>query len=238
MHAKFTVLDVKRLHLPEFNEALTDRIGSESQEKLDELIKDSLERQVTHTQRQKTRDQLLEKITESAAWELPEGLVQKHTENALRREILEMQQAGYSRQQIMAREAELRQQSLSSTQQALKQHFILDKIATENEIECTDSDIEMEIMMMAYQEGSNPRKLRARMVKTGMIENLEAQIRERKAIDFLLEKVQFEDQPLENFFEDTVEGVNRSITTTVGSNDVHDHEHDHDGDDHDHDHDA
>jgi len=218
VHAKFTILDVKRMELPELDDAMLERIGAESKEKLDELLKDSLTRQVSYEQRQKTREQVLEKITESASWELPEGLVRKHVDNALRREILEMQQAGFTRQQIMARESQLRQQSLSVTQQALKEHFVLDRIASKEDIECTNEDISMEIAYMAMQQGESPRKLRARLIKSGMIENLEAQIRERKSVDFILSKANFEDEPMESFLDESVETINRSITSNI--NDV------------------
>jgi trigger factor len=136
---------------------------------------------------------VLEKITESATWDLPEALVTKQTENALRREVLEMQQAGYTTQQILARENELRQQSISSTRQALKEHFVLDRIATKESIEVTPIDIESEINMMAVQRGESARKVRARLQKSGVIENLEAQIRERKSVDLILRSAQFED---------------------------------------------
>ena len=217
---KFKVLDVKRVELPELDEAMLGRIGAESVDQLNEMLKESLDRQVSYEQRQKTREQVLEKITESADWDLPEGLVRKHVDNALRREILEMQQAGFSRQQIMARESQIRQQSLSTTQQALKEHFVLDKIATVEDIECTGDDIATEIYYMAMQQGENPRKLRSRLVKNGMIENLEAQIRERKAVDFILSKATFEDVEMEDLLSDSVETVNRSITSSIQDTEV------------------
>ena len=104
-----------------------------------------------------------------------------------------MQQAGFTSQQILARENELRQKSISSTRQALKEHFVLDRIATKEKIEVTPIDIESEINMMAVQRGESPRRVRARLQKSGVIENLEAQIRERKAVDFILRSAQFED---------------------------------------------
>ena len=61
-----------------------------------------------------------------------------------RPEILEMQQAGFSRQDIQARENELRQQAISSTRQALKEHFVLDKIATTENLMVDPSEIDME----------------------------------------------------------------------------------------------
>jgi trigger factor len=131
--------------------------------------------------------QVLEQITASADWELPEKLVLNQTENALRREMLEMQQAGYTTQQVRSRENEMRQKAVSETRQALKEHFVLDKIADAEEIEVSPSDVESEIFMMAMQSGENPRRVRARLQKSGMIDNLEAQIRERKAVDVVLE---------------------------------------------------
>jgi len=113
----------------------------------------------------------------------------------MRREILEMQQAGFTTQQILARENELRQKSISTTRQALKEHFVLDRIATKEQIEVSPIDIESEINMMALQRGESPRRVRARLQKSGVIENLEAQIRERKAVDFILRSAQFEDVP-------------------------------------------
>jgi trigger factor len=171
-----------------------------------------LQRQVTFEQRQACRKQVLEKITESATWELPEALVEKQTENALRREILEMQQAGYTTQQILARENELRQQSISSTRQALKEHFVLDRIATQEKIEVSPIDIESEINMMAVQRGESPRRVRARLQKSGVIENLEAQIRERKAVDFILKSAQFEDVAApKSTVDDNVQALSLSV---------------------------
>lgn len=198
LKARISVSSVKKLEIPALDGDLLDRIGVESEEKLREEVKDILERQVTYQQRQSAREQLLEIIGESADWELPEELVLKQVENALHREILEMQQAGYTPKEIRARENDLRQRSVSVTRQAMKEHFILDSIATAEDIEVSPQDVEMEIMMMSFQSGETPRRLRARLVKSGVIENLEAQIRERKAVDVALDKAKYEETPMED----------------------------------------
>jgi trigger factor len=188
-----------------------DRLGVESEEEFDEEIRGILDRQVTYEQRQTTRRQVLDKMTDSADWDLPEDLVLKQVENALRREILEMQQAGFTTQQIQARENELRQQAVSSTHRALKEHFVLDKIASDANLQVEPSDIESEIRLMAMQRGESPRRVRARLTKSGMIENLEAQIRERKAVDLILSQAKFKDTPMPVAEEDRVEALPRSI---------------------------
>jgi trigger factor len=197
LKAVFNVAEVHRFHPAELGASLLDRIGVESEEKMRDEIRTILERQVTYRQRQSARQQLLELITASSEWELPEELVMKQVDNALHREILEMQQAGYTPPEIRARENELRQQSVSTTRTAMKEHFVLDRIATTEGIEVGEADIEMEIMMMAFQSGETPRRLRARLVKSGVIENLEAQIRERKAVDVALEKAAYDEVPME-----------------------------------------
>ncbi len=224
VHATVTVLDIKRLELPELDDALLERIGVNTVEELDDLLKKSLEGQIAYEQRQATRQQVLDKITEASSWDLPEGLVRKHVDNAIRREVLEMQQSGFSREEIMARENKIRQESVSMTEQALKEHFVLDKIATDQNIECTAEDIEAEIVNMAMQQRESPRKLRAKMVKSGMIENLEAQIRERKTIDFVLSKVSFKDVPSGKSLEESVESINRSITSSINDSEVSENE--------------
>jgi len=162
---------------------------------------------VEYQQRQTAREQVLEKITESADWDLPESLVEQQTENALRREILEMTQAGFTREQISARENEIRQNAIENTRKALKEHFVLDRIATRENIDCEQADIDQELLMMSFQSGEPLRRVRARMVKNGMIENMEAQLRERKAIDFILENASFEDVDRKPSVEDNVASV-------------------------------
>lgn len=217
LKATISVSSVKKLEIPVLDGDLLDRIGVDSEEKLRQEVRDILERQVTYQQRQSAREQLLEVIGESADWELPEELVLKQVENALHREILEMQQAGYTPKEIRARENDLRQRSVSVTRQAMKEHFILDSIATAEEIEVSDQDIEMEIMMMAFQSGETPRRLRARLVKTGVIENLEAQIRERKAVDVALDKAKYEESPMEDDLvgDLNVEAVDEAICNVM-----------------------
>lgn len=212
VHAEFELLDLKRLELPEMNKALFDRLGIESEEELRNNIRQTLERQAVYRERQFARSQVLSKITESANWELPEKLVTRQVENALRREVLEMQQAGFTAADIRARENQLRQNAISTTRQALKEHFVLDRIATEEEIEVGRQDLEQEIMLMAIQQGESPRRLRSRLQKTGLIENLEAQLRERKAIDFILSKAEFVDVPAKAEEPvDRVEAVPQSV---------------------------
>lgn len=220
VHATFKVLDVKRMEVPELTEEFLERIGAENVDELRDQIRGMLERQVKYEQRQATREQVMEKITDSADWDLPEDLVKRQVENALRREILELQQAGFTSKEILVRENDLRQRSLTMTRQNLKQHFVLDRIAEEKGIEVTSEDLEMEIFSMAMQRGENPRRVRARMVKNGSIENLEAQIRERMAVDVILDSAEYKDVDMPPTVSNEIEALNRSVCHTTSQSDA------------------
>ena len=211
VQATLKIEEVNRVKLPELNRALFQRVGVETIDELRIEIEQALQRQIQYDQRQAVRRQVLDKITASATWELPEDLVLKQVENAMYREVLEMQQAGYTEQHIRVRENELRQHQVSMTRQAMKEHFILDKIATQEGIEVSEYDVEAELHYMAMSRGENIRRMRARMEKSGVIENLEAQIRERKAVDVILSKAVFEDVPMETPDTLNVEAVELEV---------------------------
>ncbi|MCA9059378.1 MAG: trigger factor [Planctomycetaceae bacterium] len=190
---KISVHEIQSVEPPVLDKEFLGQLNCETPEELDDAIRQSMTRQIEYQGRQTARRQILEKITESADWDLPESLVRQQTENALRREILEMAQAGFTREQIAARESQIRQDAIETTRQALKEHFVLDRIATQENIEAEEMDVAMELQMMSFQSGESVRRIRARMAKSGRIENLLAQLRERKTVDFMLSKAQFKD---------------------------------------------
>jgi trigger factor len=107
--------------------------------------------------------------------------------------VLEMRRAGMSDTEIRAREAQLWQNILASTRQALIEHFLLDKIATQEKIEVDPMDIESEIRTLAIQSGQTPRRVRARLEKEGALDDLHTQVLERKALERILEYAEYED---------------------------------------------
>ena len=58
----------------------------------------------------------------------------------------------------LTRENELRQNSMASTATALKEHFILERIAEEHEIDAESHDFDAEIRMIAMQGQDSPRR--------------------------------------------------------------------------------
>jgi len=74
----------------------------------------------------------------------------------------------------------------------LKLFFILQKIATEANVDVEEGDLNSRVAMIAAQRGLRPEKLKQTMAKDGTLANLYVTMREQKAVDELLKKVQIE----------------------------------------------
>jgi len=194
--AEFEVLEVKQLKLPELTEDFLQEMGNfESEEKLREAIQADLQRQLEYEQQQKIRGQITSMLTESASWELPPGLLKRQSARELERAVMELRRAGFSEAEIRARENQLQQNSASSTAQGLKEHFILERIAEEENVEAEEGDFEKEIFLMAMQSGESPRRVRAQIEKRGLMDVLQNQILERKVLEVVQAQAKFNDEP-------------------------------------------
>ena len=71
------------------------------------------------------------------------------------------------------------------------------------------------------------------MVKSGMMDNLEAQLRERKAVDFIIGKASFKDIPREPFAESDVATASFAICGNLANTSDASHADDEDDDEHD-----
>jgi trigger factor len=195
--ATFEVKEVKALRLPELTPEFLRTFEVHSPEQLRELIGVLLQRQLEHNQRQAARQQVLSHIAAAANWDLPEDLLRRQARKAMARKVMEMKADGISEQEIAQRERVLRQDILASTALALKEHFVLQKIAEVEKIDVEEEDIDDEIARIAAQTDDSPRRVRARLEKEDLLDALAAEMVERKALDLILESADYEDVPLD-----------------------------------------
>jgi trigger factor len=191
------VRDVKQIRLPELTREFLELLGNfENEGEFRSAVRAALERQLEYRQNQTIRQQIANLLTESAGWALPPELLQRQAERELQRAIMELRSSGFSDEQIRAHANTLRQDSRKATARALKEHFILERIAEDQGIEPDDQDYTMEISLMAHQSNESPRSIRARIEKRGLMDALRNQIVERKTIELIKSHARFKDTPL------------------------------------------
>jgi trigger factor len=199
LQATFTIKDVKTTRPPELTrELLEDVFGVSTPEALDELVQTLLERRLEYTQRQVARRQVLEQIASAATWELPQDMLRRQARKTLARRVMEMRNAGMSDEQIAGRRRLLEQDVLKNTAAALKEHFVLQKVAEVEKIEIEEEDIDIEIERLADQAGESFRKMKARLEKEDLMEAVAADLLERKALDLIIANATYEDYEMKS----------------------------------------
>lgn len=196
IQAKFHVKDIKVVRLPELTPDLLSEFGVRNEDQFQELIGAVMERRLEYVQRQSFRQQILAQITEATKWELPQDLLLRQSKRALAKRVMEMRAAGMADEEIVGKRRLLEQDVVRSTALALREHFVLQKIAEQEKIEIDEADIDDEIERIADRTNESPRKVRARMEKEDLIEALATELLERKALDLVLENAVYEDVEL------------------------------------------
>ncbi len=184
------ILDVKRVE-QQASDELVAQLGMESADQLKEMIRSTLESRLQYAQREQIREQINKSLTESANWELPPDLLRRQSRRELDRSVIEMRSSGFSEQEIQARENLLRQNVLAKTESLLKEHFILERIAEDQDIEADTTDYDLEVTRIAMQQNDSPRRVRARLERSGQIDSLRNMIIERKVIEKITDKATF-----------------------------------------------
>jgi trigger factor len=196
VQATFLVKEVKAVKMPELTHEFLHTFRVHTPEQLRELVQVVLQRRLEYQQRQSIRQQVLEHIAAASTWELPNDLLLRQSRRALQRRVMEMKSEGIAEDEINSRMRLLQQDVIKSTELALKEHFVLQKIAEVEKIDVSDDDINDEIDRIADQGDESPRRVRARLEKEDMLEALAIEMIERKALDLILDSAEYTDVPL------------------------------------------
>lgn len=196
--AEFHVVEVIRRHRPELTSSMLEELGDfENEQELRNFIRESLIRQQEYRQREALRKQITETLTASADWELPPDLVKRQTRRELERKVLELRRNGFPDDQIQSVVNLMRQNARSATEAALREHFILEKIAEDQKVDAEPKDYDDEIELIAEQSEVPARRVRARLEKSGQMDALRNQIVERKVIELITAAATVTDEPVD-----------------------------------------
>ncbi len=196
---KFTILDIKRYEGVELNEETIKQFGENFSDvgEVRDAIKSELERRMTYEQNRLIRQTITSQLTEAANWQLPQDLLERQSRREVERAVMELRSNGLGEDFINAYENNLRQNSLEQTAIALREHFILERIAESESIEDTPEDYDHEIDLIAASMGDSARRVRSKLEKSGQLDALRNQIVERKVLDLIKQHATFKDLPFE-----------------------------------------
>ncbi|RSK28051.1 trigger factor [Bacillus sp. HMF5848] len=187
---KVKIHEIKTKTLPELDDELAKDID-DSVETLEELktkTRERLESQKKQDADNQLRDALVEKATENATVDIPEAMINTEIEQMLQQFEQRLSQQGLNLElyyQFSGQDEEaLREQMKADAQTRVKANLVLEAIASAENIEVTDEDVQAEIDKLAemYQRPADEiKKL------LGSIEGLKEDLKIQKAVELLVE---------------------------------------------------
>ncbi len=184
----FTCTGVKRRVLPDLDDEFAKDLELGSLDALKKKVREDLEKAAVERAAEEAKKKLLDKVIESNPIDAPPSLVEAQTRDYIERTRMEFQMRGMNMNPNEEQIAEMRTAVKDNAEKAVKRALILSAIAAKEKIEVPDKELEAEIAKNAEESQIPPEKLRALYEKENLLQAIRMQIRERKTIDFLLEK--------------------------------------------------
>jgi trigger factor len=187
-HYSVDVLGIKTKKLPELNDEFAKDVSDATS--LDELktkIKESLEHERDHRQKDLQREKVIGELVKLHDFPVPESLVEHQMDVRLERVVRSLAQQGVDPRAVNVDWVTLRRRQEDRAKDDVKAELVIDRIASEEKIEVTDEELDHEIEHMAGHAGESAEAFRARLTKQGALDRMKAKLRSDKTIDWLAE---------------------------------------------------
>jgi trigger factor len=162
---------------------------------LDELrkkIRERLDHEKEHRQKDEAREKILEQLVKQHDFPVPEALIEGRMDARLERMARSLAAQGVDPRAVNVDWASLRRRQRDSAVNDVKAELLLDRIATAENMDATDEDVEKEIATLAEQSGESATALRARLTKQGALDRMKSKLRSEKTIDWLYRTARIE----------------------------------------------
>ena len=181
------VQSIKQKSLPELDDQFATQLGEfKTLDEVRQRIRESMEAERKHTAEHEAKDKLVAELVKRSEFEVPEALVDRQIDVRLERGLRALAAQGMKAEDI--KKMDLNRLRVGQREQALqevKASLVLDKIAEEEKIEVSDTEIDREIEALATQSKQTPEAIRARLTRDGALDRIRNRIRSEKTLDFL-----------------------------------------------------
>jgi trigger factor len=189
------VTAVRRKELPEFDDEWAKSLGGdfESVENLKAKVREDLEARAAAESDRRLHDDLLRALIEANKFEVPQSLVEHQTNHRLEGVARQMMSRG-----IDVRRAELdweraREEIRVQAEGDVRVTMLLEKIAKAENITVSDEEVDAELESFATASQQPKEKVLAALTKDGGDRSIAHRVRNRKALDLLIENARITD---------------------------------------------
>jgi trigger factor len=180
------VLGIKEKKRPELtDEFAKDVSDAQTLDELRKKIRDNLEAARTHRQNEQQREKLLAQIVKGHDFPVPEALVEHQMDSRLERTVRSLASQGVDPRAMNVDWVALRSRQKDRSIEDVKAELLLDRIATAENIEVSDEEVDKEIATLAERSGESATAVRANLTRQGALDRMKSKIRSEKTLDWL-----------------------------------------------------
>ncbi len=187
---------VRIKELPDLDDEWAQSLGDEieSLAQLRTKVRADLEQQVKQEADNKMRGALMRQLVEAHEFELPERLVEHQTEHRLESVVRDMIGQGIDPRNPELQWDKARESLKEQASYDLRSSLLLEHIAGEEKIEVSDQEVEDEINAIAEASRQSADQVRAILTKQGGERSIAGRLRNRKALELLVENSRVTDE--------------------------------------------
>jgi len=185
-HYSVDVLGIKTKKLPEINDDFAKDVSDASTlDELNKKIREGLEHQRDHKQKDLLREKVLGEIVKLHDFPVPQSLVEHQMDVRLERVVRSLAQQGVDPRAVNIDWVSLRKRNEDRAKDDVKAELIVDRIATAENIDVTEEEVEHELQHLAGHSNESAEAIRARLTKQGTLDRIKAKLRSDKTLDWL-----------------------------------------------------
>jgi trigger factor len=191
-----TVSAVRVKELPEVDDEWVRSLGEhlDSVETLRTKIREDLEQRAKADADDRLRRDVMRQLLESHEFEVPETLVQHQTNSRLQEVVRNMIGQGIDVRNEDVNWERARDELKIQAEADVRASMLLENIADEEQIDVTDEEIEEEINQIAAASRQPRERVHATLTKEGGNRSIANRLRNRKALDLLIENAQVKEE--------------------------------------------
>lgn len=193
---KVAVKEIREAVPAEIDDELAKKLGLESLEKLKETIAEEQGRELKNMSRMRTKRHLLDALTESCDFEIPQKLADTEFES-IWSQYEEQKKAGEAEDEEDLSEEEQREEFKEIAARRVSLGLLLSEIGRLNNIQVSQDDVTRAIMEQAQQyQGQEQAVMEFYQKNPEAMQQITAPLYEEKVVDFIIELAQVTDKPV------------------------------------------
>lgn len=186
---KIALNAIKSIKLPEFNDALAQKLGKETVDELRAAVEKDLAAGAERDARSTMTDKLDEVLMEKYVFDIPLSLLEAERQPRLRYRLAQLKKDGLSDDEIKEKEQDVEAEVVQAAERALRLMFLVHAIAEQFKLSVTEDELMSELSHQLWGVPEHERVLTQDMEPQEIRSRLHSKIMGNKARETLLERI-------------------------------------------------